>query len=171
MTTFGVVSKGCPAATLKRCKRRETAQNQNIHGKIAPLLQNIYSLTFPGHPECGGQRSATCRPHGEETAIRGLRATGDGAQGSCGAGGGGGGGVGAGLLLASFLVSFGSRAVARRPISTRATLHVNHRKELNFSSLLSREKQACVRWRGAERDVDRGRGDVITLVVIGLASW
>ena len=77
----------------------------------------------------------------------------------------------AGLLLASFLVGFGSRAVARRAISTRATLHVNHRKELNFSSLLSREKQACVQWRGAERDVDRGRGAVITLVVIGLASW
>ena len=149
----GVVSKGCPGATLKRCKRRETA-----HGKIAPLFQNIYSLTFPGHPECGGQRSH--QPHGEEAVIRGLQGTGRRAPG-----------VGAGLLLASVLVSFGSRAVARRPISTRATLHVNHRKELNFSSLLSREKQACMWWRGAERDVDRGRGGVITLVVIGLASW
>lgn len=123
MTTFGVVSKGCPGATLKRCKRRETARKQNTHGKIAPLFQNIYSLTFPGHPECGGQRSH--RPHGEEAVIRGLRGTGRRAPG-----------VGAGLLLASVLVSFGSRAVARRPISTRATLHVNHRKELKLFLLV-----------------------------------
>lgn len=46
---------------------------QNTHGKIAPFFQNIYSLTFTGHPKCGGQRSAACWPHGEASVIRGLR--------------------------------------------------------------------------------------------------
>lgn len=63
MDEFGVVKKGCASAdTLKYCKKGESPTKQNTHGKITPLLQNIYSLTFTGHPKRGGQWSVLSQP-------------------------------------------------------------------------------------------------------------
>lgn len=62
----GVVNKGCTAATLKILQNRRNSTKQNTHGKITPMFQNIYSLTFTGHPKCGGQWSMPCCRHGEK---------------------------------------------------------------------------------------------------------
>lgn len=68
-------TRGVPAATskiLQKEKKWRNSTKQNTHGKIAPVFQNIYSITFTGHPKCGGQWSLPCRRHGEKAEGCGV---------------------------------------------------------------------------------------------------